>query len=205
MRRHLHDRRCDTSCKRTGSDRDGRYDSRMSDSPAAEPSSDSRGPSTSRDRSWLILAGIAALAVVAIALSVWALLRPAGDSEGAATYSDAQRVEAKGQVCRAFNTVRQGVARNTRLQVPGGEGDVAGTLGVAANARISLYGGGQYLLARLAPATPTDLADAVGGFANGLMDIGAAATAGVQNADPKRAKQLTDADAASTRIGQLCA
>ena len=132
--------------------------------------------------------------MVAIALSVWALLRPAGDSEGAATYSDAQQVEAKWQVCRAFNTVRQGVARNTRLQVPGGEGDVAGTLGVAANARISLYDGGQYLLARLAPATPTDLADAVRGFANGLMDIGAAATAGAQNADPEQAKRLTDAE-----------
>jgi hypothetical protein len=117
---------------------------------------------TSRDRSSLILAGIAALAVVAFTLSVWALLRAAGDLDHAATYSDAQRVEAKG---------------------------------------ISVYDGGQYLLARLAPATPTDLADAVRGFANGLMDIGAAATAGAQNTDPEPAKRLSDADAASTRIG----
>lgn len=202
---YLHDRRRNTSSKRTGTERHGRYDSHMSNSSASEPSSASRRRSTSRDRSSLILAGIAALAVVAIALSVWALLRPVGGSDDAATYSDAQRVEAKAQVCGAFKTVRKGVAVNTNLQVPGGEGDVAGTLGVAANARISLYDGGQYLLARLAPATPTDLADAVRGFANGLMDIGAAGTAGVQNADPEQAKRLSDADAASTRIGQLCA
>jgi hypothetical protein len=176
----------------------------MSDTSASEPAPASSGHSTQRDRSSLILAAIAALAVVALALSVWALLRPAGGSDDA-MYSDAQRAEAKAQVCGAFNTVRQGVSRNTNLQVPGGEGDVAGTLGVAANARISLYDGGQYLLARLAPATPTDLADAVRGFANGLMDIGAAGTAGVQNSDPEQAKRLSDAEAASTRIGQLCA
>jgi hypothetical protein len=34
------------------------------------------------------------------------------------------------------------------------------------NARISLYDGGQYLLARLDPATPPELADAVKKFAN---------------------------------------
>src|ERR1700754_3181257 len=169
----------------------------MSDSSAAEHSSDSHGPSTSRDRISLILAGIAALAVVAVALSVWALLRPAGGSDHAATYSDAQRVEAKGLVCGAYNTVRQGVARNTRLQVPGGAGDVAGALGVVANARIPLYDGGQYLLARLARAKATDVADAVCGFANGFMDVGAAGTAGAQNTDPEQAKRLSDADAAS--------
>ena len=152
------------------------------------------------------MAGVALLAVAGIALSVWALLRPAsGGSDATPSYSDGQRAEAKAQICAAFNTVRQGVSRNTNLQVPGGEADVAGTLAVAANARISLYDGGQYLLARLAPATPTELADAVRGFANGLMDIGAAATAGAPNADPDQAKRLTDADAANTTIGQLCA
>ncbi len=178
---------------------------RMSDSSVPEPSSTSRRLATSRDRSSKILAGVAALAVAAIALSIWALLRPTGGSDDAATYSDEQRAEAKAQVCGAFVTVREGVARNTHLQVPGGESDIAGTLGVAANARISMYVGGQYLLARLAPATPTDLADAVRGFANGLMDIGAAATAGAPNDDPAQAKRLTDAEAASIQIGQLCA
>ncbi|MFN8032781.1 MAG: hypothetical protein U0Q47_05680 [Mycobacterium sp.] len=92
------------------------------------------------------------LAIVAIALAAWALLR---GSNAAPTYSDAQRADAKAKVCAVFKTVRDGVSINTHLQAPGGDADVVGRLGVAANARISLYDGGQYLLARLDPATPT--------------------------------------------------
>jgi len=175
----------------------------MSDSSDSKHQSGGQRNATS-GRTPILIAGVAVLAVVAIALSVWALLRPAAGSENAANYSDAQRMEAKSQICVAFAMVRQGVSRNTNLQVPGGEGDIAGALGVAANARISLYDGGQYLMARLAPATPTELADTERAFANGLMDIGAAATAGAQNTDPEQSKRLTDADAAATKIGQLC-
>jgi hypothetical protein len=57
--------------------------------------------------------------------------------------------------------VRKGVSLNSNLQPPGGPEDVTGSLAVVANARISLYDGGQYLLVRLDPATPPDLADAV--------------------------------------------
>jgi hypothetical protein len=178
----------------------------MSDSSAPESPSGRRRLDTSRDRSSVVMAGVAVLAVAGIALSGWALLRSAsGGSDAAPTYSDTQRAEAKAQVCAVFNTVREGVSRNTHMVAPGGDADIAGTLGVAANARISLYDGGQYLLARLAPATPTELADAVRGFANGLMDIGAATTAGVPNTEPDQAKRLTNADAAGTKIGQLCA
>ena len=154
----------------------------------------------------LIMAGLAILSLAAIGLAAWALLRPgSGSVSSAPTYSDAQRSDAKAHTCSAFNIVRQGVARNTNLTPPGGPGDGAGILGVAANARISLYDGGQYLLARLEPATPTDLGDAVRAFANGLMDIGAATTAGQQNSDPDQAKRLTDADAEAKKIGELCA
>ncbi len=187
---------------------------RMPDSSASEPAPRSSAAATPSgrhsphglpERSSLVMAVVAALAVLGIALSAWALIRPPGGADSAPQYSDAQTAEAKSQTCRAFNTVRQGVFRNTNIQVPGGEADVSGSLAVAANARISLNDGGQYLLARLAPATPTELADAVRSFANGLMDIGAAATAGMENVEPEQAKRLTDADAASTTIGQLCA
>jgi hypothetical protein len=169
--------------------------------------SDSVAPETRTNRLSLLLGVIAALSVVAVALSAWALLRPAPKASEATAppYSDVPAPEAKTQICAAFNTVRQGVARNTNMQAPGGEGDIAGTLGVAANARISLFDGGQYLLARLAPSTPTELADAIRAFGNGLLDIGAATTAGAQNTDPDQAKRLADADALSKRIDQLCA
>jgi len=79
-------------------------------------------------------------------------------------------------ICESFNVIRNGVQINTNLQPPGGPEDVTGSMAVAANARLALYDGGQYLLARLQPGTPPDLAEAVRKFANNLMDIGARST-----------------------------
>ncbi len=174
--------------------------------PSDSPPTSSRGrASTPRDRGSLVMAFVAVLAVTAFGLAGWAMLRSASGGSGSApAYSDSQRADAKAQICAAFDTVRRGVARNTNLAVPGGEGDVAGTLAAAANARISLYDGGQYLLARLDPATPSPLADAVRGFANGLMDIGAAATAGALDSDPDQAARLRSAEEANVKVGQLC-
>jgi hypothetical protein len=165
-----------------------------------------QAPSHNRSQVALIVVGI--IAVTAVALAVWALLRPASmtstDGAAAPTYTDTQRADSKAKVCTAFNTVRAGVSLNTNLTAPGGQGDVTGALAVAANARLSLSVGGQYLLARLDPATAPELADAVRTFGNGLMDIGAASTAGAQNTDPEQAARLRDADAANTKIAALC-
>ncbi len=143
------------------------------------------------------------LALAALGLSAWTAFRPA---RGAAdqTYSAGQQNDAKSGVCAAADTVRKGVSLNTNLQSPGGEGDVTGSLAVAANARLALSDGGQYLIARLDPATPSDVAAAVKTFANALMDIGAAATAGIPNTDPVQAARLHDADAANAKVADLC-
>jgi hypothetical protein len=145
-----------------------------------------------------LTAAVAALAVTAVAISAWAVLRPASGSG----YNDAQRADAKAQVCTAFDTVRRGISRNTSLQVP--PNDAAASLGAAANARISLYDGGQYLLARLGPATPMELADTVHGFAEQLMDLGSAATSGALDSDPDQAARLSSVNAADAKVGQLC-
>jgi hypothetical protein len=145
------------------------------------------------------------VAIAAAALSGWLLIRL--EQEGtpnAPNYSGAQRAEAKQKICSATDLVRKGVSLNTNLQPPGGPEDVTGTLAVAANARLSLSDGGQYLLARLDPATPPDLADAVKKFANLLIDIGAGATAGAQNSQPEQATRLKDADATNATITELC-
>ena len=57
--------------------------------------------------------------------------------------------DTKTQICTAFDTVVTGVSLNTNLTAPGGPGDTTGAHAVAANARIALIGGGQYLLNRL--------------------------------------------------------
>jgi hypothetical protein len=141
------------------------------------------------------------LAIVAVALAGWAVWQSHSSKP---SYSDTQRADAKAKACGAMDVVRKGVSLNTNLTPAGGPGDVTGTMAVAANARVSLYDGGRYLLDRLDPATPTGLADAIRRFANNLIDIGANATAGIQNSDPAQAARLKDADTANGTIAELC-
>ena len=112
------------------------------------------------------------VALVAIGLAVWALLKSPSQS----VFTGASTDDPKGSICEAFDVVRKGVQINTNLNPPGGPDDVTGTMAAAANARVALFDGGQYLLARLQPGTPPELADAVRTFANNLMDIGARST-----------------------------
>jgi hypothetical protein len=150
----------------------------------------------------ILLAITLVVALAAAALSGWLLIRMS--REDTPNYSGEQRTDAKQKICAATDVVRKGVSLNTNLQPPGGPADITGSLAVAANARISLYDGGQYLLARLDPATPKDLADTLTKFANLLMDIGANATAGAQNSQPEQAARLKEADAANTKLKELC-
>lgn len=187
----------------------GSYHRGMSEpTEASAPAKRAHRSEPARDRSQLALGVVALIAVVALGLAAWALLRPAPTSStsaaGEPTYTDAQRTDSKLKICTAFNTVRAGVTQNTNLVPPGGPEDVTGALAVAANARLSLSDGGAYLLARLDPATAPELAEAIRSFGNGLMDIGAASTAGAKNTDPEQATRLKDADAANTTIIGLC-
>jgi hypothetical protein len=141
------------------------------------------------------------LAVAALAVAGWALYR---SEYSKPSYSDTQRAEAKVKACTAMDLVRRGVSLNTNLQPAGGPDDVTGSMAVAANSRVALYDGGQYLLAKLDPAAPSDLAEAVRKVANNLMDIGAAATAGAHNTDPDQAARLRDAEAANATVTELC-
>lgn len=151
--------------------------------------------------------GLAALAlvlsIVALGLAAWTALRPA-PKPSADEYSAAQQSDAKVAVCGAVDIVRRGVSLNTNLQSPGGQGDVTGSLAVAANARLSLSDGGLYLLHRLDEATPAELSAAVDKFANTLLDIGAASIAGAQNTDPDQAARLKSADTENARLAELC-
>jgi hypothetical protein len=75
---------------------------------------------------------------------------------------------------------------------------------VAANARLATLGGGEYLLSRLDPATPSELADPVRSFANNLQDIGMNQLVGLPNTDPTVAARLSEAQAASQQITDMC-
>ncbi len=159
-----------------------------------------RGPRSSAG--WV---GPAALvvALVAAGLSGWAVLRPVPQSEqsppsAATAAAKPQSGEEKTSACEAYRTVSSAVSLQTHA-APGTE-----VQGVAANARLAMSGGATYLLAHLSPATPADLADAIRSFATGLQDISMNALAGVPNSEPKQAERLANAEAANSRIAELC-
>jgi hypothetical protein len=159
-------------------------------------------------RSGAVMAVIAMLvAIGTLGASAWMWRNPQ-TAESAQTkapvFTEQERNEAKAKVCAAYDLVGSGVASTSSLQAPGGPEDIMGTLAVAANAKLALFGGGQYLLARLDPATPTDLAEATSKFANTLMDVGLAAIAQVPTGDPAQEQRLKDAEAQNTALQGLC-
>lgn len=123
----------------------------------------------------------------------------------AVEYTADQQAAAKHTACAAYATVHAGVETNTNLAAPGGNGDVTGALAAAANARVALMGGGQYLLARIDPATPAELAQQLAEFGNALLDFGAAATAGALNTDPPQADLLEQIDGLNNTLAEACA
>lgn len=145
---------------------------------------------------WVAPAALA-IAVIAIGLATWALMRTPGE----AAETPQQPDDPKAHVCIAFDTVRKAVSVQTNVDL--GPDPVAKDA-VAANARLATLGGGEYLLSRLYPATPTELADLVRSFANNLQDIGMNQLAGVPNTDPTLAPRLSEAQAASQEIADLC-
>ncbi|WP_264016688.1 hypothetical protein [Mycolicibacter longobardus] len=124
-------------------------------------------PQSSTSAPGLSLPTIAALAlaVIGIVLAIFGWFHPSTSQK----FSADQRQEAKGKICDAQGVVRQGTQFNTNLQNPV-PGDLAGDLAVGTNARLSLFAGGAFLHQRLEenPATPADLAKAVGDMADTL-------------------------------------
>ncbi len=157
---------------------------------------------TGSSRGFIVSVAALVVALVAAGLAVWALVsKPSTEGQ---VFTGTATDDPKGSICEAFNVIRSGVQINTNLQPPGGPEDVTGSMAVAANARLALYDGGQYLLARLQPGTPPELADEIRKFANNLMDIGARSTAGIPNSDPGQAARLKQADEANARLTELC-
>jgi hypothetical protein len=139
-----------------------------------------------------------AVAVVAIGLAAWALLR---SPMASAPPTSQQIADAKSRACLAFTTVRTAVSLQTHADL--GPDPVA-MQAVAANGRLSMVAGSSYLLAHLDPAAPAPLAAAIRSFATDLQDIATNAMAGVGNDDPLQAARLSDGQATSNQIADIC-
>lgn len=145
---------------------------------------------------WLAPAALL-VAVIAVAVAVWAVVSGSSDAPEAAM----QPADAKVRVCGAFDTVTKAVSLQTHIDL--GQ-DPVPQAAIAGNARLALFGGGQYLLNRLDSATPAELADAVRRFGNDLQDIGMNALGGVANNVPEQSARLADAEELRKRITDLC-
>lgn len=163
-------------------------------------------PTTARISKRINVAFVALiLAAGALALSAWAVIRSiAPESAGPPIADEATSTAAKQKACSAFVTVRRGVSLNTNASAPGGPNDVAGGLAVAANARLALFGGGEYLMSQIDAAVPSELREPATEFAETLMDIGAVAISGVPTTEPAQADRLRAAERLSSAIADKC-
>ena len=109
--------------------------------------------------------------------------------------------DSKTRVCAAFQTTAKAVLSQTNAKL--GPEPVQQAV-VAANARLSLLGGGDYLLRQIDPATPRDLAAAVTVFANDIQALGINYLAGAVSTDPAQAELTKRADASMNAITELC-
>ena len=145
---------------------------------------------------WIAPAALA-VALISVAIAVWALVK-SPSSEGVAKLSED---DAKAQICEAFQIVRGGIALQTNADL--GPDPVAAQA-VAANARLSTLGGGLFLLSRLNDGAPTELADAVRSFATDIEYVGMVQLSGAAPDDPAQVDRTNRAQAASNKIGELC-
>ena len=177
----------------------GRYDSRMADTePEQQPQSHAKPPADSGGGGarWVALLSLI-IALTAIGVAAWAMVMAWPQKEKAVQPT----AEAKQKVCAAFETVSKAVQLQTHADL--GPDPVAQTA-VASNARLSLIGGGEYLMSRLDDQTPPDLAEAVRLFANNLEEIGVNALAGITNDDSQQAARLTAGEDGRNKVADLC-
>lgn len=151
--------------------------------------------------SWVAPAALV-IALIAVAVAIWALVSaPGTNSEEAKSATAEQSEAAKAQACATFDDVRRAVFIQTNQDL--GPDPVA-RKAVAADARLATLGGGQYLLSRIDPATPPELAESIRSFANNLQEIGMRQLAGVPNDDPTQSSLLIDTDNASKHVAEMC-
>lgn len=151
----------------------------------------------------IVAAAALVIALIAGGLAGWSLYS-LKQATKVAVSDTTEQTSAKTSVCDATILVRKGISANNTLPIPGGDGDQVGALLKAANARVALVNGAQYLMTKLTPAVPADLADAVHKFSDTLVEIGAAAATGIPNDDAEQANRLHDADTYAAQINDLC-
>ncbi|MFB1295579.1 hypothetical protein ACAG24_008690 [Mycobacterium sp. pW049] len=141
------------------------------------------------------------LALIAVGLSVWALVSVPEPTPVASTTGAPLSGDSKERVCTTAHVVAMAVQLQTNANV--GE-DRAAIEAVASNARLAMLGGGDYLLSQISDDTPQELAETARTFGNTLQQLGINALAGVANDEPLQAGRYRDAETARDKLSRLC-
>jgi hypothetical protein len=191
-----------------GEPTENEHENELEEPEASEPTKDvptthsaSSPPSIFR---WLAAAALL-VALSALGISLWVLLRPPTTSSPAESPapSTQQIADAKTRACGAYATVRTAVNLRTNAD-PGPDPASVQAEGVAANARQALTVGNSYLLSRLDPATPAPLAAAIRKFADESQEVAINALAGANTDDPAQAGRINDFAILDGQIVGLC-
>lgn len=147
---------------------------------------------------------VAAVALVvsllAAALGGWAVLKPAPKAPGQFA-TNPTAADPKADACKVALLVAEGVA----LQSRGDLGpDPVALETVAANTRLAMAGGAEYLRDFTPANTPADLAEPIGKLANQLQDIAQHFFVGQTGNTPEQADRLKSASDTSDKLVELC-
>ncbi len=138
------------------------------------------------------------ISLLAAGLAGWAAFKPAPEP---AAIGNPAVADPKGQACSAFFLVSNGVALQSRIDA--GPDPVA-QQAIAANARLAMTGGADYIRSKLASNTPADLAEPLASFADQLQTIAQYYLAGQTNENPEQAARLATADQSSKTLAAIC-
>jgi hypothetical protein len=144
---------------------------------------------------------VAIVLVGGVAIVGWFRPLPANKPPAVPTYTEQQAAEAKAKVCGAYQKVRNAVSVNTGR---GAGDDPTSIFAVAANARIALYDGGDYLSKKLAeePATPPDLTNAVRALVSAFQQMAIDYLANAP--DPEQASSRDTVERANATVYGIC-
>lgn len=183
-----------------------RYDPRVSNVPPPQPPppawATAASPTGSRpSRGLAIVSLVIAFVAIGIAVGAWFRPLPKNEPPRAPSYSSQEVAEAKGRVCAAYAKVHHAVLANTGRS---GENDPTTLLALAANARIALFDGGEYLLKVLArePAIASELAVATQALADSYQQLALDYLAEATDADIAKSRQTIETT--GSKVREIC-
>jgi hypothetical protein len=170
---------------------------------AGSPAWLSPSPGPSRWPTFLALA----LALVASGLAIVGWFRPtpppAAPPSKTPTYTEQQVSDAKARACSALDLVHKGTMLHAGTNV-GQSSDPALAEAQGADARLAIISGGWYLRDHLDAATPPELAAAIKGLTQVMLDLGANYLADARNDDPAQSALIREGNSGFDHALELC-